>query len=96
MHSKPPSGIGRIGLRALYVICAGLFLVDFIYHRHAVHPLSQWSGFYVLYSVIACIVLVFGARALRKALMRKEGYYEGEPSGADPSPPARSDTDEKR
>ncbi|WP_025772509.1 hypothetical protein [Thioalkalivibrio sp. HK1] len=96
MHPKPASGIGRIGLRALYAICAGLFLIDFIYHRHDVHPLSQWSGFYVFYGIGACIVLVFTANIMRKALMRKEDYYEVDTPEEDASKIDRSKGDETR
>lgn len=96
MHPKPVSGIGRIGLRVLYAICAGLFLLDFIHHRHAVHPASEWPGFYVLYGIVACIVLVFGAKVMRKALMRQESYYEDDAPKEDATPLDRSEGDEKR
>ncbi len=97
MRPQPITGIGRIGLRVFYAICAGLFLADFIYHRHAVHPLEGWWGFYAFYGFIACVLLVLVAKEMRKVLMRSESYYEEDSheQDRDAPPSAHPGTDEK-
>lgn len=64
-------------LRILYTICGGLFLVDFVFHRHAVHPWEHWWGFYPIYGFVSCVLLVLAAKEMRKVLMRDEDYYGG-------------------
>jgi len=39
-------------------------------------PFEQWPGFYCIYGLVACVVLVLIAKQLRKVLMRDERYYE--------------------
>ena len=63
-------------LLGFYVICGGLFVADFIAHRHTVHPWESIPGFYALYGFVACVVLVLIAKEMRKVLMRKEDYYD--------------------
>ena len=70
-----PDNVKKV-LRVFYVICAGLFLVDFILHRHVVHPWEEWWGFYAGYGFVACVVLVLAAKELRKLVMRSEDYYD--------------------
>lgn len=63
-------------LRVLYAVCAGLFLFDFAYHRHVIHPWEQLWGFYAVFGFIGCAVLVLAAKQLRKVVMRREEYYD--------------------
>lgn len=70
-----PDNVKKV-LRILYVICAGLVFVDFIYHRHIVHPWEQLWGFYAGYGFVACVLLVLVAKQLRKLVMRDEDYYD--------------------
>jgi len=63
-------------LRVFYVLCGILFAADFIVHRHTVHPWESFPGFYALYGFIACVLLVIIAKEIRKAVMRKEDYYD--------------------
>jgi hypothetical protein len=70
-----PQNVKRV-LRVLYAICGVLFLIDFVYHRHIVHPWEGLWGFHAIYGFIACVVLVLGAKEMRKLLMRKEDYYD--------------------
>ena len=65
-------------LRIFYVICAGLLLADFAYHRHVVHEWEGWWGFYAGYGFIACVLLVLIAKEMRKLVMRREDYYDDE------------------
>ena len=63
-------------LLVFYAICAALFLVDFVAHRHTVHPWEHMWGFYAIFGWIACVILVLVAKELRKVLMRREDFYD--------------------
>ena len=60
---------------ALYIICALLFVLDFVVHRHASHPLDTMTGFYPLYGFVGCVLLVIIAKWLRTFIKRPEDYY---------------------
>lgn len=70
-----PRNVSRL-LLGLYIISAGLFIADFFVHRHTVHPWEGFPGFYALYGFVACVLLVFISKEMRKVLMRDEDYYE--------------------
>jgi len=63
-------------IRGLYIICALLFIADFIVHRHTVHPWEDFLGFYAIYGLLACVILVLISTEIRKVVMRKEDYYD--------------------
>ena len=63
-------------LRALIALCVVSFAVDFVYHRHVVHPFEALWGFYAIYGFFACVILVLLAKKMRKWLMRSEDYYD--------------------
>jgi hypothetical protein len=66
----------KLLVRLLVGGCVVLFLLDFVLHRHIVHPWEGLPGFYAIYGFGACVVLVLIARELRKFVMRDEDYYE--------------------
>ena len=70
-----PQNVRRL-LRVFYFICFALMVADYFIHRHIEHPIESIFGFYGLYGFIACVLLVLVAKEMRKALMRKEDYYE--------------------
>ncbi len=70
-----PRNIRRL-LWVLYAICAGLFLIDALFHRHVIHAWESYFGFYAVFGFVACVVLVLAAKEMRKVLMRKEDYYD--------------------
>jgi hypothetical protein len=82
-----PENVQRV-LRALYVACAVLMLVDFVglaLHalggpelRHAERTWEALPGFYAGYGFVACVLLVLAATQLRRLLMRGERYYDGD------------------
>lgn len=79
MSHDQPIKLGPKLKRALnifYVICALLFLVDLIYHRHTVWAFEEWWGFYAIYGFVSCVVLVLLAKQMRHFLMRDERYYQ--------------------
>lgn len=65
----------KLLVKILVGCCIVLFAMDFIIHRHTVHPWESFTGFYALYGFLACVVLVLLARELRKLVMRDEDYY---------------------
>jgi len=59
----------------LAILCAFLFVMDFIVHRHAYAPGEGLPGFYAVVGFVAFTLIVLGASQLRKLILRKEGYY---------------------
>ena len=78
----PPSSVGpkatRIILTAFFVICAGLVITDFIYHRHMEHPLEEIPAFYTIYGLVGVGALIMAAKGLRRIVMRSEDYYDAD------------------
>jgi len=74
---KGESRGARSIVRALYTACVLLFLVDFVYHRHVVHPIERFWGFYAVYGWLSCVTLVVLSKQMRRFLMRPESYYDG-------------------
>lgn len=72
-----PRNVKRM-LRVFYAVCAGLLAADFLFHRHVTHAFESVPGFYALFGLAACVVLVLAAKEMRKVLMRGEDYYEGD------------------
>jgi hypothetical protein len=72
-----PKNIRRV-LYVLYCCCALLFILDFVIHRHLVHPWERLVGFYAVYGFVGCVVLVLIAKWMRTFLMRDEDYYDRE------------------
>ena len=70
-----PANVSRF-LRVFYTICAILFLMDFVIHRHTILKLEELHGFYAIFGFVAFVVLVEGSILLRKLVMRKEDYYD--------------------
>jgi hypothetical protein len=68
------SSLRRV-LYILYTCCGALLVIDFLYHRHSVHPWDSWRGFYAVYGFVGCVLLVLIAKLLRKLVKRPEGYY---------------------
>jgi len=64
-------------IRLLSAICALLFVLDFILHRHSSHPLESIPGFYPLFGFVGCVLLVLIAKWMRLFLKRPETYYHG-------------------
>ena len=69
-----PRNVARL-LRGFYAVCGLLFVLDFIIHRHTIHPWEQLPGFYAIFGFVAFVLLVLVAKLMRKLLMRREDYY---------------------
>ncbi|WJG08220.1 hypothetical protein [Aliiglaciecola sp. LCG003] len=74
-----PSNVTLI-LRVFYALCLLLVLLDFLLHRHIYTDIERIPAFYAIYGFIACVVLVVIAKKMRKFMMRKEDYYDGNES----------------
>ena len=69
-----PRSVNRL-VYGLYAVCAGLFLADFLYHKHVYLEVEEFPGFYALYGFFMCAALVICAKGLRVILKRGEDYY---------------------
>ena len=70
-----PENVQRL-LKVFYVICALLFVADFVVHRHTKIALEEFPAFYAIFGFVAFVALVIGSIGLRKLIMRKEDYYD--------------------
>jgi hypothetical protein len=68
----------KLVVRGLVFSCIFLVGLDFIVHRHTMHPLEEIYAFYAIYGFSACVLLVLLAKEMRKLLMRDEQYYGDE------------------
>ena len=65
-----------MALGVLYVLCAILFVLDFVVHRESHLAWEELPGFYALFGLIAGAALVIVARGLRFLLKREKDYYD--------------------
>lgn len=70
-----PANVDRI-VKAIYAVCALLFIIDFAVHKHGPFTIEYLYGFYGVYGFVACVGLVLAAKQLRRILMRSEDYYD--------------------
>jgi len=63
-------------LRALFAACLLALAAELVVDRYVNHPWEALAGFYAVVAFAACIVLTIVGRALRKALWRRDDYYE--------------------
>ncbi|GAB5451227.1 MAG: hypothetical protein Hals2KO_15550 [Halioglobus sp.] len=63
-------------LRGFYAICAVLFALDFVFHRHAYVSFEGLWGFYGIFGFVACVALVVVAKGMRVLLWREPSYYD--------------------
>jgi hypothetical protein len=72
-----PANINLL-IKITVVICAGLLLADLFYEKHPQVVVEYWFGFYGFYGFIVFCAIVFAGKYLRKLIMRKEDYYDGD------------------
>lgn len=78
---KKPSGLdspsfGNKFAWAVGLVCLGLGVADFLYHKHGHFEIENVPVFYGLFGFIAFIFVVFVGVGLRKLIMRDEDYYD--------------------
>ncbi len=71
-----PANVARL-YRGLWVVGALLVLLDLVVHRHEELGFAELFGFFGVYGFVACVALVLAAKQLRRAVMRREDYYDG-------------------
>lgn len=74
-HSSNSPVVKRI-IYAVYVICAGLLLIDLFHHRHGHFVFEEWFGFYALFGFLAYALIALLSIQLGKILKRGEDYYD--------------------
>lgn len=65
----------KLAIGVLAGLCAVLFVLDFIVHRHAYAPKEGTPGFYAITGFLAFSFIVLGSGALRWFIARSENYY---------------------
>lgn len=70
-----PENVTRL-YRGLWMLGIALVVADLVVPRHEEFGFAAWFGFYGIYGFIGIVALVLAAKALRRAVMRAEDYYE--------------------
>ena len=68
------SGVQKLIL-GLMALCAFLFAMDFVWHRHVKVPGEELYGFHAIAGFLSFTVIVLGARLLRVFIKRDESFY---------------------
>lgn len=71
-----PKNVNKV-IYALVAACVLSVIAEFFVHMHPEHPWESMFSFYSVYGFISIVVLVLGAKLLRKIVMRGEDYYDG-------------------
>lgn len=74
LWADSPKSVHKL-IVGLSVLCAFLFLMDFVWHRHTKVPGEELYGFHAIAGFISFTLIVLGARALRVFIRRDESYY---------------------
>jgi hypothetical protein len=64
-----------LAIRILAGLCALLYVLDIIVHRHTYAPGEGLIGFYCFVGFFAFTAIVLGAKKLRTWILRPEDYY---------------------
>jgi hypothetical protein len=66
--------------KVLYILfaCLGISLaLEPFIQKHPYFPWEEWLGFYAIYGLVACVLLVLGAKyILRPLVKRDEDHYD--------------------
>jgi hypothetical protein len=50
--------------------------IEVLQFKHTHYDVEVWPGFYGIYGLVGCTLLVLAAKVLRKGVMRDEDYYD--------------------
>ena len=75
-----PAAVERLQ-KGLYVVCALLVAFEIVWHRHTYVPGEELFGYYAIVGFFAFLLIVLGAKQLRRLIRRDESYYA--PSSVD-------------
>ena len=81
-QSTADKWLGRMVILLVYLSCIGLFVADFMIHKHPHFHLENLPGFYAVFGFVAFIAIVWGGVQLRKLVSRDEDYYDRETNDA--------------
>ncbi|AJF05348.1 hypothetical protein [Geoalkalibacter subterraneus] len=71
-----PRNVRRL-LGIFYVSLGVLLGLELFVHKHPHFKWEEWFGFYAIYGLVSCILLVLIAKyILRPLIMRDEDYYD--------------------
>ena len=70
-----PGNVDKL-VYGLYGLCAILLVSDLLYEKHPHFAFEGWFGFFGFFGFLACSVVVFISKALRKVVIREEDYYD--------------------
>lgn len=70
-----PGNVARV-YWGVWILCAALFALEPLVHKHGEFAFEDWFGFHGLFGFVACVGLVLAAKGLRRWLKRPEDYYE--------------------
>ncbi len=71
-----PRNVKRL-LGIFYASLVVLLGLEFFIHKHPHFAWEKWFGFYAIYGLVSCILLVLIAKyVLRPLVMRDEDYYD--------------------
>lgn len=74
LWADSPKSVHKL-IIGLSVLCALLFLTDFVWHRHTKVPGEGLYGFHAIAGFVSFTLIVLGARALRVFIRRDESFY---------------------
>jgi hypothetical protein len=57
-------------------LCLALLAAELFYDHHPHFVVDGLPGFYAVFGFLAFVFIVFAGKALRRLIMRKEGYYD--------------------
>ena len=63
-------------LRLFYASLIGLLILDFFIPKHSVFGFDGVPDFFAAYGFLSCVMLVLGAKVLRKFTRKDENYYD--------------------
>jgi len=64
-------------LKVFFGICVILFGLDLVVDKEVHMPWEAWPGFYAIYGLVACVILVLVSKyILRPVVKRDEDYYD--------------------
>ncbi len=61
---------------ALVIVCGLLLVAELFFDKHSHFSWSRVFGFDALFGFAAYMSIVFGAKALRRFVKRREDYYD--------------------
>lgn len=66
----------RVFVIALSALCAALLVADPFVKKKGYFEIEHWWGFYGIYALVTCAVLVLAGSLLRRLIIRQEDYYD--------------------